>query len=74
MGSGEKVHHMQTSIAEGRPATAWMPELVEMPTAALASAGTPIAQYGRQQLTSFRGNSGKTRQTCEKKRVKNPYF
>ncbi len=44
-------------IAEGRPATAWMPELVEMLTAVLASAGTPTAQYGRQQLTSFRGNS-----------------
>jgi hypothetical protein len=41
--------------AEGRPATT-----------ALASAGTPIAQYESQQLLSFRGNSPKSHQNGEK--------
>jgi hypothetical protein len=36
----------QTSTAEGRPATAEMPDIVEMPTTVLTSAGTQTAQYG----------------------------
>jgi hypothetical protein len=32
------------ATAEGRPATARMPEIVEMPTTVLASAETPLAQ------------------------------
>jgi hypothetical protein len=35
----------QTLTAKERPSTAGMPEIVEMPTTVLASAGTPTAQY-----------------------------
>ncbi len=38
------ISDIQTSKAEGRPATKGMPEIVEMPTTVLATAGTPTAQ------------------------------
>jgi hypothetical protein len=38
------ISNIQTSTAEGRPATKGMPEIVEMPTTVLATAGTPTAQ------------------------------
>jgi hypothetical protein len=41
----ETIGNSQTSTAGGRPATAGMPEIVEVPTTVLASAGSPTAQY-----------------------------
>jgi hypothetical protein len=38
------ISNIQKSPAEWRPATKGMPEIVEMPTTVLASAGTPTAQ------------------------------
>jgi hypothetical protein len=58
--AAETIGTSQTSTAEGRPAVAEMPEIV------LTSAGTPTAQYGREQLMSFCGNSRKSRQSCKK--------
>jgi hypothetical protein len=40
----QQLSNIQTSTAEGRPATKEMPEIVEMPTTVLATAGTPTAQ------------------------------
>jgi hypothetical protein len=45
--AAETIGTSQTSTAEGRPATAKIPEIVEMPTTELTSAGMPTAQYGR---------------------------
>jgi hypothetical protein len=51
-----------------------------MPTTVLASLVTPTAQYRRQQLMSFLGNSRNSNQNSEKfvkkdkKRVKIPHF
>jgi hypothetical protein len=44
----------QTSKAEGRPATAGMPEIIERPTTALSSAGTPTTnKFSRKFVKSF---------------------
>jgi hypothetical protein len=48
-----------------------MPELLEMVKTAVASAGTPMAQYGRQ-LMSFHLNSCKTCQNWAKIRDERP--
>jgi hypothetical protein len=43
-----------------------MPEIVETSQQQNCTAGTPTAQYGRQQLMSLHGNSLKSRQDSEK--------
>jgi hypothetical protein len=56
------------STAEGRPTTTRMPEIVETSQRqySVASVGMPTAQYGRQQLMIFHGNSQKNCQNGEK--------
>jgi hypothetical protein len=63
--AAETIGTSEPSTAEGRPATAGGQENVAMPITVLALAGTPTAQFGLQQLMSFRGNSRKSRQTGE---------
>jgi hypothetical protein len=46
---------------------------VRIHASVLATAGTPIAQYGRQQLMSFRGNSRKSREETHKKSENYPF-
>jgi hypothetical protein len=59
-GSRDKTNITATT-AEGSPATTRMPEIVETSQQSiLASAETPTAQYGRQQLMSFHGNMPKS--------------
>ncbi len=41
----ETIGKSQTSTARGRPATAGMPEILEVPTSVQELAGSPTAQY-----------------------------